>query len=80
MPTVDRIGAYRVTIYPADHRPAHVHVIGPEGEVVLNLNCPNGPIVERENYGLTASQVRRFKRYLEPKIPQLCSEWHAIHG
>lgn len=30
MPTVARIGSLRVMIYPNDHRPAHVHVIGGE--------------------------------------------------
>lgn len=33
----------RVVIYPNDHRPAHVHVIGNGCEAVFNLNCPNGP-------------------------------------
>lgn len=28
MPTVWRIGTHRVVIYPNDHRPAHVHVVG----------------------------------------------------
>lgn len=28
MPTIFRIGAVRVVIYPNDHRPAHVHVVG----------------------------------------------------
>ena len=44
VPTVLRFGALRVTIYPNDHRPAHVHVIGPDREAVFNLHCPNGPI------------------------------------
>jgi hypothetical protein len=44
MPTVLRIGRLRATIYPNDHRPAHVHVIGREGEAVFLLNCPRGPL------------------------------------
>ncbi|WHZ20694.1 MAG: hypothetical protein OJF55_002843 [Rhodanobacteraceae bacterium] len=28
MPTILRLGGLRVVIYPNDHRPAHVHVIG----------------------------------------------------
>lgn len=28
MPTVDVIDGLRVVVYPNDHRPAHVHVIG----------------------------------------------------
>ena len=43
MPTVWRIGTHRVVIYPNDHRPAHVHVVGRGGEAVFVLHCPDGP-------------------------------------
>lgn len=43
MVTVLRGDGFRVVIYPNDHRPAHVHVIGAEHEAVFNLNCPAGP-------------------------------------
>ncbi len=36
MPTVKRIDGLRVVIYPNDHRPAHVHVIGGDSEAVLS--------------------------------------------
>lgn len=48
MPTVLRLGALRVVIYPNDHRPAHVHVLGAGGEAVFVLNCPDGPPELRE--------------------------------
>jgi hypothetical protein len=35
-------------IYPGDHRPAHVHVIGKGGEAVFNLNCPDRPSALRD--------------------------------
>jgi hypothetical protein len=37
MPTVLRIGGLRVLIYPNDHPPAHVHVLGAGWLVVINL-------------------------------------------
>jgi hypothetical protein len=37
--TVLRIGNLPVVIYPNDHRPAHVHVIGADGEAVFVLSC-----------------------------------------
>lgn len=43
-------------IYPNDHRPAHVHVIGKGCEAVFRLQCPLGPVELRENY--------RFSRVL----------------
>ena len=42
MPTISRFDGLRVVIYPADHRPEHVHVIGAEGEAVFILHCPAG--------------------------------------
>jgi hypothetical protein len=37
MPTVLRVGGLRVVIYPNDHPPAHVHVLGPGWLVVIHL-------------------------------------------
>ena len=37
MPTVLRIDGVRVVIYPNDHPPAHVHVLGPGWVLVINL-------------------------------------------
>jgi hypothetical protein len=51
MPTVLRFEGLRVAIYPNDHRPAHVHVVGRGCEAVFNLNCPAGAVALRENYG-----------------------------
>lgn len=50
MPTVLRFDGLRAVIYPNDHRPAHVHVIGKGGEAVFILHCPNGPPELRESY------------------------------
>jgi len=44
MPTVLRLVSLRVVIYPNDHGPAHVHVIGQGNSANFNLNCPAGPL------------------------------------
>lgn len=49
MPTVLSLYGLRVVIYPNDHRPAHVHVMGRDCEAVFKLNCPIGPTALREN-------------------------------
>jgi hypothetical protein len=54
MPTVLRIGALRVAVYPNDHRPAHVHVIGNGHEAVFILSDSAGSVAIRENYGFSA--------------------------
>jgi len=80
MPTVLRHGRLRIVIYPADHRPAHVHVIGPDGEAVFNLNCPGGPTELRENYGLRRRELPIAERSINVNIGELCRTWEGIHG
>ena len=80
MSTVDRINGLRVVIYPNDHRPAHVHVIGGDCEAVFKLRCPEGPPELRENYGFTPKKLRTIKRRLAARVTDLCAEWSRIHG
>jgi len=61
MPKVDEIDWLRVVIYPNDHRPTHVHVIGGGCEGVFKLNCANGLPELRENYGFSSGDVTRIK-------------------
>ena len=60
LPTVLRFGGLRVVIYPNDHRPAHVHVIGRGCEAVFNLNCPAGPVELRENYEFSRRVIAKI--------------------
>ena len=80
MPTVLRFAGLRFAIYPGDHRPAHVHVIGRGGEAVFNLRCPKGPPELREAYGLTKSDVARIRSVVAGHLDVLCAAWEQIHG
>ena len=80
MPTVFTAFGLRVVIYPNDHRPAHVHVIGNGCEVVFKLNCPIGPPEIRENYGFSAKALNAIGAELANKIKHLCDHWSQIHG
>lgn len=80
MPTVLRFGAYRVVIYPNDHRPAHVHVIGAGLEAVFELNCPAGPVALRENYGFARRELAKIAAILNENIARLCVAWRDVHG
>ena len=80
MPTVLRLDALRVVIYPNDHRPEHVHVIGPDAEAVFTLNCPRGPAILRESYGFTGTALRRVAASLDAALARLCEAWRRIHG
>jgi hypothetical protein len=80
MPTVMRIGAFRVVVYPDDHRPSHVHLIGNGNEAVFELNCPDGPATLRENHGFWRHELGRFKEQIEDNLADLCRRWRIIHG
>jgi len=80
MPTVKRIDGLRVVIYPNDHRPAHVHVIGSDSEAVFDLYCPFGPPEVRENYGFSLKKLGQIKSALTADLNDLCAEWSRIHG
>lgn len=79
MPTVLRIGGLRVVIYPTDHRPAHVHIIGAATEAVFVLHCSKGPPELRENYGFKKSEIGAIVEALAGALTALCNEWSRIH-
>jgi hypothetical protein len=80
VPTVLRLGGLRVVVYPNDHRPAHMHVIGGGCEAVFHLNCPHGPVEVRENYGFAMRDLTRILRELADHLQDLCKAWESIHG
>jgi hypothetical protein len=80
VPTVLRFGGLRVVVYPNDHRPAHMHVIGAGREAVFNLNCTSGPVEIRENYGFSGRSLSRILLALTENLKDLCKEWEKIHG
>ena len=80
MPTVHKFGALRFVIYPNDHRPAHVHVIGGGRAAVFNLRCPGGPPELRENYGFSLAKLNRIARHARLHFGTLCQAWREIHG
>lgn len=80
MPTVLAMFGLRVAVYPNDHRPAHVHVIGNGCEAVFNLQCPYGPSELRENFGFSQKEVAKIAGKLNASVAILCDEWRQLHG
>lgn len=80
MPNVHQLGALRFVIYPNDHRPAHVHVIGGGHMAVFDLHCPGGPPELRENYGFPRAKLGRIERHVRLHLGALCRAWREIHG
>lgn len=79
MPTVLRFQGLRVVVYPNDHRPAHVHVVGGGGEAAFILHCPDEPPELRESFGFGRAELVRIKHALAEEISALCAEWSRIH-
>lgn len=80
MPRVARINGLRVVIYPNDHSPAHVHVIGGGCEAIFLLRCPSGPPELRGNDGFGGGVLRDLQLQLSELLPRLCGHWRNIHG
>jgi hypothetical protein len=80
MPTILRVGGLRVVVYPNDHAPGHVHVIGAGCEAVFELHCPEGPVALRESVGFTTSKLQRIVDQLASSLALLCAAWEKIHG
>jgi hypothetical protein len=76
MPTILRIEGLRVVIYPNDHPPAHVHVIGPDWEVVINLV---GLQVREIVFG-DERDARRALQIVSDNRHALLNAWRTIHG
>lgn len=76
MPTVLRIDGLRVVIYPNDHSPAHVHVIGPGWVVVITLARPD----VREAIGCNEANARRALDLVTYHQAALIEAWRRYHG
>lgn len=80
MPTIHRFHGLRVVIYPNDHRPPHVHVMGKACEAVFKLNGLQRPPELRENYGFSARELTLIESEIGEHQENLQTQWGAIHG
>lgn len=80
MLTVVRFNGLRAVIYPNDHQPAHVHVIGPNCEAIFLLNAPDGPVALRESVGFRLAEVQRIETTLNGHLNDLQAAWDDIYG
>ena len=68
-----------MVIYTNDHRPPHVHVIGPQEHARFELLCDLGQVLLMSSIGFGASQLKSIEIYLVNQLAHLCSEWGRIH-
>ena len=70
-----RIDGWRVAIYPNDHPPAHVHVVGPGWVVVVNLLN----LTLREAIGCGERDARQVLRRVGEYRSALMEDWRRYH-
>ena len=66
----------RFVIYPNDHEPAHVHVIGADWEVVVNLV----DVRIREAIKCSGHQAQLAVRFAAEHRETLLEAWRRFHG
>lgn len=80
MPTVMRQGGFRVAINTDDHEPAHVHFVGSDGIVIINLNAIGEKPIVRKQIGLKKSEVAKALRIAAEHQAELLEHWRQVHG
>lgn len=72
MPTVITIGRVKIKIYPKDHPPPHVHVVGPECEAKFGI----GTLACSFARGFTRRDLKRIQEYLKKHQDYLKEVWN----
>lgn len=71
-PVVLRTKNLRVVIYPKDHQPPHVHVLGPDAEAKFTIE-------KLECYfsrGFSQKELKRIKSFLKAKKDICMEAWY----
>ena len=71
-PVVLKTKNLKIKIYPKDHRPPHVHILGPGVSAKIeieSLECI-------ANYGFTLAEIRRIQNFLSLWQVFLLESWN----
>ncbi len=79
MPTIVRVGALRIIIYPDDHDPPHVHVLG-DGETKIGLGNSPIEIIVVFSANTKANERRRAEAAVREHHALLQRKWDELHG
>lgn len=79
MPTIDRVGAFRVFFYSDDHEPEHVH-IERDGEVKIEFfTGRNGKPNLIWNKGMKKSDVREAMKIVKKNRDKYLEDWNEFY-
>lgn len=77
MPTVLRVGPYRVMIYTHDHPPAHVHVVRDGRVVKLEIGAEVRVIYYHPKM---KSELSKIREIITEHQSFLLGKWVELHG
>ncbi len=66
----------KICIYPKDHEPPHVHVIGPDCEAKINIHT----LECFSNYGFSVKDIKRISAFVEENLDLIIEAWEEYHG
>jgi hypothetical protein len=72
MPTVIYIGPIKIRIYPKDHRPPHIHAVGPDCEAKFEIQTMECSF----SRGFTLKDLKRIQEYLSQHQEYLMEVWN----
>lgn len=77
MPTVLRVGPYRIYFYSHEpNEPSHVHVDRDDQSVKFWI----GPVALARNLGFSPRELRRIERILAEHEQELLEAWYGYFG
>ena len=80
MPTLFRIGSYRVMVYTNDHSPAHVHAVGVGGHAKFELGRTPDDVALVESFGISTAGLERIAAEIIARHRECRSVWRKYHG
>lgn len=80
MPTLFRVGAWRIVVYPNDHEPAHLHVVGPDGHARFAMGRGPDDVALLESDGVPTPVLRRIAARIIDRHAPCLESWRAVHG
>ena len=76
VPTVLKVGKFKVYIYYQDHLPPHIHVQGPESELkflIQNMDCIYA-------YNISLKDINKLQKYLKQFEFYFMEKWDEFQS
>ncbi len=80
MPTLFRLGSYRVMVFFNDHHPPHVHVMGPDGHAKFELGATPNDVALVESDGIRTATLRQIAAAIIDRRQECLENWEKHHG